>query len=488
MLTVQQILKDPKIKRFKETHQGAEEEIERAAQQLADKEDAITALRRLLPALDEKVVPVFFSYKKKDERAAKEIVKILRENSAERLDITYQADFSKQIAGRAWRQFISASIWKSNWFILLLPDPSDELDWCLFETGLFAAQLTSADRLICIHHPDTKVPDQIEGYQAVSAAIPDVEEFLKMVYVTENPLPGMKPINHAIEDQIPTLARQIVEAIRPPRKPYYHQVFEPWLEFKSADAARLESADQLDRAVIVDANREALNLFDFIDAPKTLGKLWSGLPKATNDSRWQEQLFGAVQLIANGRKFQPPQAVFTTKAGGVYRPIALAVDRLGDRTGAIETFHIIFTEDVAAVDHSKMPKDLSALATVLRFAFRFRWEVLEKFAGRAVTKLDVKRLDIAIRRMEAEWQSRGVGDQVDIENMFPSGKARERMKRMLEDWALIRNPQGTGELDVAIKKKNTKKIRQILKRTIPVNQEFLEMATSMFFKLIHGES
>ena len=487
MPTVQQILKDPKIKRFKETHQGAAEEIERAAKQLADKEDAITALRKLLPALDKKVVPVFFSYKKKDERAAKEIVKILRTNSADKLYISYQADFGKEITGRKWREKIRASMREANWFILLLPDPSDDWDWCLFETGLFEAHLTSADRLICIHHPDTKVPDQIEGYQAVSAAIPNVEEFLQMVYVAENPLPGMEPINRAIEGQIPTLARQMVEAIRPPRKPYYHQFFEPWLKFKSADAARLESADHLGRAVIVSANKEALNLFEFIDAPKTLGKLWLGLPKATNDSRWQEELFDAVRLIANGRKFQPVQAVFKTKAGGVYRPIALAVDRLGDERGAIESFHITFTEDVAAVDHSKMPKKLSALATVLRFAFRFRWEVLEKFAGRAITKLDVERLDIALRRMEAEWQSRGVGDQVDIENMLPRGKARSRITRMQKEWALVRNPQGTGELDVAIEEKDTQKIRQILKRTIPVNQEFLEITTSMFSKLIHGE-
>jgi TIR domain-containing protein len=286
--------------------------------------------------LDKKVVPVFFSYKKKDERAAKEIVKILRTNSAGRLRITYQADFTKQIAGREWREMIRASIWESNWFILLLPDPSDELDWCLFETGLFAARITSADRLICIHHPDTKVPDQIGDYQAVSAAIPEVEEFLKMVYVTENPLPGMKPINRVIEGQIPTLARQIVDAIRPPRKAEYQQVFEPSLKFKSADAARLESADHLGRAVIVYANKEALDLFGFINAPKTLGKLWSGLPKATNDSRWQEQLFDAVQHIANGRQFQPPQAVFKTKAGGVYRPIAFALTGLATRQGLLK--------------------------------------------------------------------------------------------------------------------------------------------------------
>jgi hypothetical protein len=488
MENVQHILTDSIVAKFLATHQGAAEAINSAARELAYEADAIPALRKLLPALGDKVVRVFFSYKKKDEIAAKRIVDLLRVNSAGKLRIKYQADFTKEITGKKWRDEIQGVIAEADWFILLLPDPNDDWDWCLFETGLFEAQRKSGDRLICLHHPDTKVPTQIDGYHAVPAAIPDVEQFLNMVYVRENPVPGMRAINPDLKDYLPTLAEQIVSAIRPPRKPLSRRIFEPWLELKIEDAKALSTMDDLDRSVIVNANQEALDLFEYIETPHTWGELRSGLPKGPEDSRWREELFHVVRRIAGGRKFYPIQAVFPTKTGKVYRPVACAIDRLGDDKGAIETYHITFTEDVAAVDHSKMPPNLTALATVLRFAFRFRWEVLEKFSGTAMTEADVDRLDIAFRRLQVEWASRGGGDQAAVEGLFPDDNSRNRIKKIYADWASIRNPAGTGELDLAIEKKDVNLVQKCLKRAIPLNQEFLEMATDVFSSLIHHGS
>lgn len=486
--SVQRILTDPQVARYLETHQGAADAITGAAKVLASEADAIPALRKLLPALGNKVVRVFFSYKKKDEYAAKKIVDLLRVHSAGKLRIKYQADFTKEISGKKWRDEIHSTIAEADWFILLLPDPADDWDWCLFETGLFEAQRKSGDRLICLYHPDTRVPNQIEDYHAVRAAIPDVEEFLRMVYVSDNPVPGMRAINPDLKDHISTVAEQIVAAIRPPRKPLTRKIFEPWLELKLDDAIDLQTRDDLDRAIIVDANKEALDLFEYIDAPDTFGELRSGLPNSQEDNRWREELFHVVRRIANGRTFQPIQAVFQTKAGKMFRPVACAIDRLGDAKGPIQTFHVTFTEEVAAVDHSKMPPSLSALATVLRFAFRFRWEVLEKFAGTSMTEADVECLDSAFKRLQVEWQSRGGGDQATVEGLFPEGNARDRIKMIYKEWAAIRNPDGTGELDVAIETKDLKGIQASLKRVIPLNQEFLEMATDVFSKLIHQGS
>src|SRR4030095_3468468 len=234
------ILQDPAIADFMRMHQGTSEAVRRAATKLADENDAVPAVRKLLPALTEKTLPVFFSYKKKDEHAAKAIVELLREKSAGKLGIVYQAEFGKDIVGRKWRDEIRASIARSNWFILLLPDPSDDWDWCLFETGFFEAQRTSGDRLICLHHPDIGGPDPIKDYHAVPATVPEVENFLQLVFVKDDPIPGMKAINPALGNQIPAIARQIVDATRPPRKTLCRVMFEPWLELRVAAAARLE--------------------------------------------------------------------------------------------------------------------------------------------------------------------------------------------------------------------------------------------------------
>lgn len=484
MVSVQTIIADPDIAEFLRTHQGAREEIEAAADELSSKDDAIRALRKLMNPLGKKIVPVFFSYKTKDEAVARAIVKALRRYSAGKLNITYQADFTAMIAGQKWRDWIFKSIRESNLFILLLPDPSDEWDWCLFETGLFEAQRTSADRLICLHHPDTEVPDQIKDYHAVSATIPEVESFLRSIFIKKGPIPGMKPLNKDVEEDIPEFARQIVDAIRPPRKAHYSQILEPWLKLKVANAKELKSKDDLDHATVEAANDEALRIFNMIDRPKTWANVRSALPDDMHNDRWREELACAIKHIASGVRPRPIQSVFQARSGRMYRPITYAVDRLGDSQGLIDTFQITFTEDVGAVDISEMPRSLSALATLLRFTFRFRWEVLEKFAKATMTEADIEFVKSTFWRMEVEWKSRGGGDLVDILNLFPNQKARTRLIQMFEDWAAIRNPDGTGELDVAIEMKDVQKVQEILRRIIPINQEFLEISTELFSKLI----
>ena len=121
-----EILEQPEIAAFLTTHDGARDAVESAAEQLEKQSDAICAVNKLLRAHAEKVIFVFFSYKKKDEKTAKAIVQLLREISAEKLQISYQADITKEIVGQEWRNWIYDKIRMANWFILLLPDPSDE--------------------------------------------------------------------------------------------------------------------------------------------------------------------------------------------------------------------------------------------------------------------------------------------------------------------------------------------------------------------------
>lgn len=135
MSQVKQLLGEPEIAEFIVTHQGVADRITQAAELLVEKDDALEALKKLLPALTEKEIYAFFSYKKKDELAAKTLVDLLRSKSAGKVKITYQKDFTEDYVGQRWRAKIREEIHRANWFILLFPDPSDDWDWCLFETG-----------------------------------------------------------------------------------------------------------------------------------------------------------------------------------------------------------------------------------------------------------------------------------------------------------------------------------------------------------------
>jgi Na+-translocating ferredoxin:NAD+ oxidoreductase RNF subunit RnfB len=95
-----EILEQSEIATFLSCYHGAKSAIESAAELLQKQPDAISAVKKLLRAHAEKVIFVFFSYKKKDESTAKAVVQLLRESSAEKLRISYQADNTKDIVGQ----------------------------------------------------------------------------------------------------------------------------------------------------------------------------------------------------------------------------------------------------------------------------------------------------------------------------------------------------------------------------------------------------
>lgn len=479
---VEEMLNEPEIKKFLDTNDNAKERVRRAASRLKEKRDGIPALKKLLPSLADQSINVFFSYKSTDERAARSIVEVLRENAAGKLRITYQADFTKEIAGRCWREVIRDTVQKSNWFILLLPDPSEELDWCLFETGLFEAQRTEADRLICLHHPDTTIPSPIEDYHHVAATLPEMEKFLNMVFVESDPIHGMPPINEAIAKHIPELARRTVDAIRIPKSRMNRVVFEPWIEIKIDEPATFADLEHLDAATVLTANKAALDIFGLLDCKQTFAEFREGIEERHGDDRWRRELVHVIRKIIKGKQFFPVQAVFQSSTGRIYRPVALAIDRAGPK-GPVQTYHVTFAEEVTSPDTTAMPDKLALLATLLRFAFRFRWEVLEPFTRGPLSDDDISRLDISLRRISVDWQSRGAFGEDDIMKLFAGDKAK-RVEEMFKVSKRLRNPQGDGELDIAMDKKDGARIPALLQTYLPLNQEFLELAADRFVQMI----
>ena len=95
MLSAEEIHNDPEVKSFLKKYGGAVKQTERAIEILSKEQDGLDAVKKILPALAKKTLFVFFSYKTKDEAAAKSIVKLLRKSAADKLKISYQADFGK---------------------------------------------------------------------------------------------------------------------------------------------------------------------------------------------------------------------------------------------------------------------------------------------------------------------------------------------------------------------------------------------------------
>ena len=321
------LLRNQKIQDFLKDNPHAVKRVTAAAKNLENKDDGIDALIKLLPALAKGIVNVFFSYKKKDEETALQIIKKLRELSAEKLNIVHQDEFD---AGMNWRDAITIGIKYANWFILLLPDPSDDWDWCLFETGLFVARATSADRLICLHHPNIDRPSQISDFESIPAKEAAVEKFLRMVLIEDNPIPGLSALNKAVEKSLNKHAMEIVNVIRPPSCSLYREIFEPYIELRIENPEGLASKEDLDVAPIISSNKAALDIFDYLKQPDDWGSLHETISIKTDDHRWLKELFHVIRRIGKGRKFFPVQAVFQSVNGKMYKPVVNAINRDGE--------------------------------------------------------------------------------------------------------------------------------------------------------------
>ena len=477
--TPNDVLEKPAIKEFLESNQNLVNEVTTAAKILQGNPDIDTALTKLLPALSNKIINVFFSYKTKDETTATQIIQILRELSAEKLKIVHQGEFE---AGTNWRDTIKRGIKSANWFILLLPDPSDDWDWCLFETGLFVAHATSADRLICLHHPNIERPSQISEFESIPATQTEVEKFLRMALIEDNPISGLSALNKAVEKNIHKYATDIVNVIRPPSNRLHREIFEPYIELRVENPEELTDEADLENATVISSNQQALDIFDYLEQPDTWGNLHETVTNNTDDHRWRKELFHVIRKISSKRKFYPVQAVFKSANGKIYKPVVNAVNRNG-KGGGIESFCIIFAEEVGVFDDSETPKNLAIVGHILKFAFRFRLEVLEKFTKRPLTGDDIPLIDNAIRRIKVDTESRGISDPNALINAFPE-ENRGAIEYMLKKWNLVRNPDGTGTLDIAIENKDVEYVQEILKDFITLNQEFLEMASNRLISLL----
>jgi hypothetical protein len=481
---IKSYLSHEKIRDIIEKNQDLEIKINRAAEMLLDTLDPLSALLVAAKAIRKDKINVFVSYKKQDEDAARTVVKELRKYGGRHLDIEYMAEFTESTAGEEFNKKIRQCIKKAHWFILLLPDPSIDWDWCLFETGMFRGRmLEKVHKLFCLHHPNqVDLPPQINEFQAVSAEPDQIKGFLRNLFKNKDSIPGMDPISPYIEENLDETTATIINAIKPrcqrlDRKFLDHYVLLSTRNLKSPDMYQTKEAmyKEMYDMEIVDTDHNTLMMFGMIDKPRTWGEMVSGVE--SDDAlkmRWLTEIFASIRKVLKKRSYGPIQATLKgTNSGKLWRPCLTAVDRTGG--GQIESILILFVEEISVGLTTHIPPDALALITVLRLTYRFRWEILKRYTN-SITEEEIGELKDSLDRIETEARSRGLIDQEKILQLFASDPtAATQIKRMFDTWSRVRNDQRTGELDLAIKERDPEKIKTILKSISTINQEFLEL-------------
>ena len=485
-----QILRHSDVASVIKENPETEQKIKQIAELVKNEMNAVGAVIKAANAINTDKLNVFFSYKmnEKDEHTAQTIVSELRNYAGGRLNITYAGEFKEKNVGGFWNKEIRSKISDAHWFILLLPDPSVDWDWCLFETGMFRGRMCSdeVERLICLYHPDIKtseLPDQIKEFQPVKGDKESVIGFLNSVY-HQSPIMGMDPINEDLSDgKIEEIADHICSAINPPLKSIKRDYFDDFVLLEIENPAQLKTPEDLKSAKIIEANETGLtSIFKKKKKPDNWGKLIENIE--SQETRWIVDLCTAIRESFCNNVFETIQAGFQAAEGSkMYRPLLHSLDKT--RISSKHTLcHIIFTETVGAFTRPETPKDIAALATALRMAYRFRWEVIERFMNVKMTEGEIKNLQDSMRRIESNAESRGLMDPDALLSAFAAEPDRKQIELMYSDWFKIRNEKKTGELDTAMEQNDFDKIKQNLNKMAKMNKEFLDLTLTRMHDLM----
>lgn len=499
---VNKILKDPYIKRRYTRNEVLQPKITKAAELLKDEPNAAglakTAVDALLANQGKGRVNVFFSYKIKDKEKAGKIVETLEKLTRGRLNITWAQDFA---AGEVLPETIRDAILEAHWFVLLLPDPSEDWDWCLFETGMFRGVMrsTKLNKVFCLRHYLNDQPGQIGEFLSVVARPDDPSDinntFLSKICSEEDFFPGMGQLCPFVTpDEISSAAAEINSVIFPPerRKERKRRRFEPFARIRlnlpmdqnsirnlsSKDMEKLLNDAKFDWISDEDlgTNGEARRIFGWIDQPETWGTLVSSAIEGETDRRWVGELCSALKQAAIGMTFTPVQATFQAANAEkkIYRPILYAVERSADNS--IAAFLIIFVEDVGgtATHPSHVPiKGYVELISSIRLCYRFRWEIVEPF-HRISNDNDIIALKEALNRVMKENKSRGKHELDELHTFFEGAEDR----RVDELRGMFLNC--VQKLPVLMENRDLEGLRTLLTNFAPHNQEYLKLSTKLF--------
>jgi hypothetical protein len=131
-----------------------------------------------VPIPDDKFT-VFISHKHDDHALAVEVKKAMEglspgliECFVSGIDIT---------AGMDWRREIRSVLARSHLLVLLFTAPSNNWDWCLYETGLYTRfDRTEVVSVVCMFNPGQVSPGPLADLQGVPADTDRVRAFLDL--------------------------------------------------------------------------------------------------------------------------------------------------------------------------------------------------------------------------------------------------------------------------------------------------------------------
>jgi hypothetical protein len=467
--------------------------LRRAHNMLATDPNYASAMHAAASALKTQQINVFISYRMNvDGDLATTVAQAMRDLSGGKVSVTLSAEFFRNFAGKPFKEVISNEISRTHWFVLLQSDPKQNSDWCMFETGMFRASMisTGINRLICIYHPatpTTSLPDPISGFEAIPAEADKMMELFEGLFRIEQPMPGWDALNPgADEGAMRRFAERIALEVKGPSKPI---VFNYTVTLDVEQPALLDCAEALNKCRIhTDPQTAVLFGFGNMQPPAIWGEFIHNVKRGGRQGQWLTELAAIIRKSCSTIKFRPISGTFECDQGGrMLRPVLESIEY----NGASRVYHVrlIFVEDHCSVPEQPVSRRVLTFLNAHRINSRLRWELIERFVNADWD--DGNQIDACtnvLSRIERDGQSFSQWDLDALCDNYPTG-SRIEVRRIVERWCELRRTGSigfegrSGELDDALRSRDSERIRELVHECASLVSDFLLVSDPVMQRL-----
>ncbi len=389
-----------------------------------------------------------------------------------------------------WREAIKSQLRDAQNLFLVYGAPYEDWSWCFYEAGFFAgvdAGEKNPRRIYCISRPNVPPPGPLGELQMVT----DIEGLMKdLIEIYDENKVDYNPVQlrQSVCEAGKRLFRQLDEFVSYPR--VYFAVDDS--DFGAAadmPASAMLKGDKVLLTQLFGIGRDAVR--------------WDEIARASDDRTPQEQLFVSkwveetkrIILAARQNRFKAPQTVLIGRAGMRVRFLPYQARIQGDGVFCCE-FLVI---DEVGGPTLGLPRNLLALLTTLRLAFRFRYELIKRFAhepdrlSEADRRARIEEIPRIIESLMVESESRGNISLEDLQGAFDDEETADRIGKLMSYWPFLQEElysslglSSDGKLlsDQGLIGPNLIKYRQAFDSMRLLNLEFLSLCCARVSRMM----
>ncbi len=381
---------------------------------------------------------IFVSHRAEYRNLVRELKKAIETTSRGQISVF----ISEELPGaEKWRAAIKSSLQNAESLFLVYGAAYEDWSWCFYEAGFFSGIDTAekqSRRIYCIARPNVPAPGPLSDLQMVT----DSEQLIKNlieIYDQNKVLYEPTKLRESINQAAKGLFRKLEEFFSYPRV------------YFAANDSDFGDAGVMPAGSTVRGDKTYLTQL-FGIGRDVVG--WDELTKATDDRTPQEKMFfdkwadetKKIIIAARDHKFVAPQTVLIARGGLRVRFLLYQARTQGDGTYWCE-FLVINDVGGPALGLSRQ---LLALLTSIRLAFRFRYELIQRFAYESDRLSDadsrgriIQEVPRIIDNLTSESEARGNITLEDLQSAFDDEEA-ERIGKLVSYWPFLQEQLYSG--------------------------------------------